>query len=65
MWQSYSGCNVWVLPTNQLGFDPCYHMLEVIQHDHANRWYDIGVGKVTDFETVRRHNDRDWQPQTT
>ncbi len=37
---------------DQLGFGPCYHMTEVIDHDHANKWHDIGTGKITDFEEV-------------
>ena len=28
-------------------------MTEVLAHDHADRWYDIATGRVSDFNTVR------------
>lgn len=28
-------------------------MIEVLKHEHADRWYDIGVGKITDFNEVK------------
>lgn len=34
----------------QLGFGPCYHMIEVIEHpDHERKWYDACHGGSLDF----------------
>jgi hypothetical protein len=37
-----------------LGFGPCYHMLEVMQHGFADKWYDIVTGGTPDWEDVFR-----------
>jgi hypothetical protein len=35
-----------------LGFDPCYHMIEVMQHGFAGKWHDIAHGAAPDWEDV-------------
>jgi hypothetical protein len=35
-----------------LGFGPCYHMIEVIQHGHAGVWHDIACGQRPDWDQV-------------
>ena len=39
----------------QLGFDPCYHMVEVIENNHANVWYEFATDQSNDWERVRLH----------
>ena len=38
----------------RLGFDPCYHMMEVIQGGFAQVWHDIVFGGTPDWEAVFR-----------
>lgn len=35
-----------------LGFGPCYHMVEVIQHGFAEHWHRIADGGAPDWERV-------------
>ncbi|MEN3951732.1 sulfotransferase family protein [Iodidimonas sp. SYSU 1G8] len=35
-----------------LGFDPCYHMMEVMQHGFGGKWHDIAHGAAPDWEDV-------------
>ncbi len=36
-----------------LGFDPCYHMEEVIKRpSHINMWYQIGQGQTVPWENI-------------
>jgi hypothetical protein len=38
------------LALEQLGFAPCYHMVEVFEHpEHAPVWHDAAEGKPTDW----------------
>lgn len=36
----------------RLGFDPCYHMMEVIQGGFADTWKDIAFGATPDWDAV-------------
>ncbi len=36
----------------KLGFDPCYHMMEVIQHGFGQTWHDIVHGAPADWDAV-------------
>ena len=36
----------------RLGFDPCYHMMEVIQGGFAQVWHDIVFGGTPDWDAV-------------
>src|SRR5262245_50709202 len=37
----------------QLGFNPCYHMVEVLSHpDHIARWRAIGEGQAAEWEAL-------------
>ena len=36
----------------RLGFDPCYHMMEVVQHGFGALWRDIAFGGKPDWDAV-------------
>ena len=36
----------------KLGFDPCYHMMEVMEHGFAGIWNDIAHGAAPDWDAV-------------
>ncbi len=41
------------LALEQLGFAPCYHMVEVFEHpEHAPVWHDAAEGKPTDLHSL-------------
>ncbi|MEZ5560256.1 MAG: sulfotransferase [Pseudomonadales bacterium] len=41
------------LALEQLGFDKCYHMMEVFQHpDHVRIWRDAAAGRPVDWDAL-------------
>ncbi|MEM7348031.1 MAG: sulfotransferase family protein, partial [Chloroflexota bacterium] len=40
------------LALEQLGFDQCYHMKEVMRNHKARAWYRISLGKAVDWDKI-------------